>query len=91
MTFEQLAADVVGLLAHSADPRIRRLERRPAPRHPGAGARPDRGHRFLLVPNAAEAAELLPHGQLAVLPRATHMDMTRSGLVPAVVEAFLAR
>ncbi len=44
---------------------------------------------FILVPNAAEATELLPHGQLAVLPGTTHIDMTRSGLVPAVVEAFL--
>jgi pimeloyl-ACP methyl ester carboxylesterase len=45
---------------------------------------------FILVPNAAEAAELLPHGQLAVLPGTTHVDMTRSELVPAVVEAFLS-
>jgi pimeloyl-ACP methyl ester carboxylesterase len=44
---------------------------------------------FILVPNAVEAAELLPHGQLAVLPGTTHIDMTTSGLVPAVVETFL--
>ncbi len=44
---------------------------------------------FILVPNAAEAAELLPNGQLAVLPNTTHMDMTRSELVGAVVKAFL--
>lgn len=44
---------------------------------------------FILVPNAAEAVDLLPHGQLAVLPGTTHMDMTRSELVPVVVEAFL--
>ena len=46
---------------------------------------------FILVPNAAEAVELLPHGQLAVLPGTTHMDMTRSELVAPVVEAFLRR
>jgi pimeloyl-ACP methyl ester carboxylesterase len=44
---------------------------------------------FILVPDAAEAAALLPHGQLAVLPGTTHMGMTRSELVPAVVGAFL--
>jgi pimeloyl-ACP methyl ester carboxylesterase len=33
---------------------------------------------FIRVSDAAEAAELLPHGQLAVLPGTTHMDMTRS-------------
>ena len=44
---------------------------------------------FILVPNAAETAELLPHGQLAVLPGTTHMDMTRSKLIVPVVEAFL--
>ncbi len=44
---------------------------------------------FILVPNAVEAAELLPHGQLAVLPGTTHIDMTTSELVPAVVETFL--
>ncbi len=46
---------------------------------------------FILVPNAAEAAALLPHGQLAVLPGTTHIDLTRSELVPAVVETFLRR
>ena len=44
----------------------------------------------ILVPNAA-AAELLPRGQLDVLPGTTHIDVTRSELVPAVVEAFLQR
>ena len=44
---------------------------------------------FILVPDAAHAAELLSYGQLAVLPGTTHMDMTRSELVSAVVEAFL--
>ena len=46
---------------------------------------------FILVPNAAEAAELMPHGQLAVLPGTTHIDMTRSELIGPVVEAFLKR
>ena len=46
---------------------------------------------FILVPDAAEAAGLLPRGQLAVLPGTTHIDMTSSDLVPAVVEAFLHR
>jgi pimeloyl-ACP methyl ester carboxylesterase len=46
---------------------------------------------FVLVPNAAEAAELLPNGQLAVLPDTTHMDMTRSELVGLVVAAFFRR
>lgn len=44
---------------------------------------------FILVPNAAEAADLLPHGQLAVLPGTTHIGVARSALVPAVVESFL--
>ena len=46
---------------------------------------------FILVPNAAEAADLLPRGQLAVLPGTTHFDLTRSVLVPPVVESFLRR
>ncbi len=46
---------------------------------------------FILVPNAAETAELLPRGQLAVLPGTTHIGLTRSELVPAVVEWFLQR
>lgn len=46
---------------------------------------------FILVPNAAKAAELLPSGQLAVLPGTTHVDMTRSDLVAPVVEAFLRK
>jgi pimeloyl-ACP methyl ester carboxylesterase len=33
---------------------------------------------FIRVTDAAEAAYLLPYGQLAVLPGTTHMDMTRS-------------
>lgn len=44
---------------------------------------------FILVPNAAEAAELLPQGQLAVLPGSTHMDLTRNELVAPVLEQFL--
>ena len=44
---------------------------------------------FILVPNAAEAAELLPQGQLAVLPGTTHMALTSSKLVAPIVEAFL--
>jgi pimeloyl-ACP methyl ester carboxylesterase len=47
-------------------------------------------HDFVRVSEAAEAAELLPHGQLAVLPGTTHMDMTRSPeRVLAMVVAFL--
>ncbi len=46
---------------------------------------------FILVANAAEAAELMPQGQLAVLPGTTHMDITRSELIAPVVEAFLKR
>jgi pimeloyl-ACP methyl ester carboxylesterase len=45
---------------------------------------------FILVPNAVEAYELLPQGQLAVLPNHKHMDLMRSELVAPVVEAFLA-
>src|SRR5579862_3619993 len=41
---------------------------------------------FILVPDAAESAALMPKGQLAVLPRTTHMGMTRSDLVAPVVE-----
>ncbi len=33
---------------------------------------------FIRVTDALEAAALLPHGQLAVLPGTSHMDMTRS-------------
>jgi pimeloyl-ACP methyl ester carboxylesterase len=33
---------------------------------------------FVRVSDAVEAADLLPHGQLGVLPATTHMDMTRS-------------
>jgi pimeloyl-ACP methyl ester carboxylesterase len=46
---------------------------------------------FILVPGALEASELMPLGQLAVLPGTTHMDMTRSELLVPVVEAFLHR
>jgi pimeloyl-ACP methyl ester carboxylesterase len=46
---------------------------------------------FILVPDAVSTVELLPHGQLAVLPGTTHMDVTRSQLVVPVVEAFLQR
>ena len=45
---------------------------------------------FVRVPDAVEAADLLPHGQLAVLPGTTHMDMTRSPeRVLAMVVPFL--
>jgi pimeloyl-ACP methyl ester carboxylesterase len=45
---------------------------------------------FIRVSDAVEAAALLPHGQLAVLPGTTHMDMTRSPeRVLAMVIAFL--
>ncbi len=45
---------------------------------------------FIRVSDAVEAAELLPHGQLAVLPGTTHMDMTRSPeRVLAIVLPFL--
>jgi len=44
---------------------------------------------FILVPNAAEAADLLPRGQLAVLPGTTHLDLTRNELLTPVVESFL--
>ena len=45
---------------------------------------------FIHVENAAEAARLLPQGQLAVLPGTTHMEITRSVLVAPVIETFLA-
>lgn len=45
---------------------------------------------FILVPNAAEAAELLPRSQLAVLPGTTHIGVTRSELLVPVLEGFLA-
>jgi pimeloyl-ACP methyl ester carboxylesterase len=45
---------------------------------------------FVRVSDAVEAAELLPHGQLAVLPGTTHMHMTRSPeRVLAMVVPFL--
>jgi pimeloyl-ACP methyl ester carboxylesterase len=45
---------------------------------------------FIRVTDAVEAADLLPHGQLAVLPGMTHMDMTRSPeRVLAMVVPFL--
>jgi pimeloyl-ACP methyl ester carboxylesterase len=45
---------------------------------------------FIRVQDATEAAELLPHGQLAVLPGTTHMDMTRSpDRILAVMVPFL--
>ena len=46
---------------------------------------------FILVPDAAESAELLPGGQLAVLAATTHLGLTRHGLVPSIVETFLRR
>jgi len=46
---------------------------------------------FVSIEHAAEMVALLPHGQLAVLPGATHMDITRRGeQVLAVVRPFLA-
>ncbi|HEX3841915.1 MAG TPA: alpha/beta hydrolase [Acidimicrobiales bacterium] len=45
---------------------------------------------FIRVQDATEAAELLPHGQLAVLPGTTHMDMTRSpDRILAMIVPFL--
>ena len=45
---------------------------------------------FIRVSDAAEAAALLPHGQLAVLPGTTHMGMTRSPeRILALVVPFL--
>jgi pimeloyl-ACP methyl ester carboxylesterase len=45
---------------------------------------------FIRATDAVEAADLLPHGQLAVLPGMTHMDMTRSPeRVLAMVVPFL--
>jgi pimeloyl-ACP methyl ester carboxylesterase len=45
---------------------------------------------FVRVSDAVEAAELLPHGQLAVFPGTTHMDMTRSPQrILAMVVPFL--
>jgi pimeloyl-ACP methyl ester carboxylesterase len=45
---------------------------------------------FVSVDHAAEMVELLPHGQLAVLPGATHMDVTRRGeQVLAAIRPFL--
>jgi pimeloyl-ACP methyl ester carboxylesterase len=47
-------------------------------------------HDFIRVADAVEAAELPLHGQLAVLPGTTHMDMTRSpDRVLAMVVPFL--
>ena len=45
---------------------------------------------FIRVSDAIEAAGLLPHSQLAVLPGTTHMDMTRSPeRILALVVPFL--
>lgn len=45
---------------------------------------------FIRISDAVEAAELLPHGQLAVLPGTTHMDMTRTPeRILAMVVPFL--
>jgi pimeloyl-ACP methyl ester carboxylesterase len=45
---------------------------------------------FIRVSDAVEAAELVPHGQLAVLPDTSHMGMTRSpDRVLAMVVPFL--
>ena len=45
---------------------------------------------FIEVENAAESRRLLPHGQLAVLPDTTHMDLTRSRLFAPLINTFLA-
>jgi hypothetical protein len=52
---------------------------------------PDRVRRadFILVPNAAEAADLLPRSQLAVLPGTTHIGLIRSEILVPVLEGFL--
>jgi pimeloyl-ACP methyl ester carboxylesterase len=44
---------------------------------------------FILVPNAAEAADLLPRSQLAVLPGTTHIGLIRSELLVPILEGFL--
>jgi pimeloyl-ACP methyl ester carboxylesterase len=45
---------------------------------------------FIRLSDAVEATELLPHGELAVLPGTTHMDMARSpDRVLAMVVPFL--
>jgi pimeloyl-ACP methyl ester carboxylesterase len=44
---------------------------------------------FIHVEDAAEAARLLPQGQLAVLPGTTHMGISRSTLLAPIVETFL--
>ena len=44
---------------------------------------------FIHVDDAEETMRLLPHGQLAVLPGTTHMDLTRTALLASVIEAFL--
>ena len=44
---------------------------------------------FILVPNVAEAADLLPRSQLAVLPATTHMGLIHSELLVPLVEGFL--
>lgn len=44
---------------------------------------------FILVPNAARTVELLPCGQLAVLPATTHMGMISSRWITPIVEQFL--
>jgi pimeloyl-ACP methyl ester carboxylesterase len=45
---------------------------------------------FVSVANALEASDLLPNGELAVLPGTTHMDMTRNPeRVLAIVLPFL--
>ena len=45
---------------------------------------------FIHVEDAVEAMQLLPQGQLAVLPGTTHMGVSRSTLLAPVIEAFLA-
>lgn len=59
-----------------------------------AGHRDDRGGEAdparLPTPDDFQAMRLLPRGQLAVLPGAAHMNLTRSTLLAPVIEAFLA-
>ena len=43
---------------------------------------------FILVPNASEAADLMPNAQLAVLPATTHMGLVDSPLLLPVLENF---
>jgi hypothetical protein len=49
-----------------------------------------RTRRWCLSPTLSPTASAsFGDGQLAVVPGTTHVDLTRSGRVPAVVETFL--